>query len=1679
MKREILRIMTDNGAGKEPTPFYDIQITEYSLNPQRMGNPQLTATVMYAFCLDKKWTHREFVVLNGERYYIRQTPTSTIANTEAPLYKHEITFRTEREELLGNVYFYDTVYFRESLAGDKPVANSTTFSFYGNIREFIDRLNCALRYAGVGDSILKSKTTLSIDDKPVGDGYCAVFDPYGGYDGDITKEISVSDQYIINVISDSYQQYEIPYKYEGKRIVFGAFDEVINHVFKYGADNELMSITKSNANAKVINKISFKGSSENIPYYYPNETEYGHIIVKAASTNSIITDNIIELAKPNVLVAKTKQEAENPIELHFKESRTTILQSEFQPLRVVKTDDTDSSKIETNIKGLSGDINPSNWYKITRQDKSKDSALLEFDITFSLEEDMEVELADIQGIFWCNEVSGYNFKPMNILSSQMRAWLYDTYGNKEIFADKGIDGRVFKFGMLNGGTKYRITIQFYAYWREQNNSGVAYVGFKSASVGENISFVPSNKIYWKQGDTIFESSKQFGINLTITDARLEQAAKNKEKIYWTAVERMPFSENLMPPIYRETYGNERFYKALNDTYVDPDTKEPYKFPNPYIEGAPSEYIYVNEDIKPTIEGIKNSKGQLFGEIADIRYDDDDNDSLKADVDEDSDADSANYEHSFFYIKLNIFDGEYGFNLFESASQKDAMTLQMISGNCNGCKFKIQAYETTQDGVQVWQNPVQTLGENGDIVKGNYNDKINTSNIQSWQQNTKTHSIWICVQKDAETFGVIIPNQSNNYKPKIGDKFNIINIDLPQGYILAAERQGMEEAIRYMADNNEEKFTFDISVSRIFFGYHKDILSQIDENKKLQVEYNGQIYELYISGMTVSYKNGEPLPDVKINLTDTISVGQNFVQQVAERASSLIANAYTLGGVVGGGGGGLSTAMAEKRYLNKQRSDRTPFKLASDTGFEVGEFMSGNRGGIFYVDPESGESHIEVDQIRVRMKAIFEELMIQQTDTIGGELIVSAGGAIKISAVEPLASGNPSIWRCYFKASEGDSDIECKFTQGDFVMCKQSNLKSSASTISNQYYWLQVNEVNNEEYYVDLLHLQGFTVGGTPRVGDVVCQLGNNAEIMRQSAIVLSTTNEFAPCVTLYHGINECSLNNKAVIEYGVDKTSGTPQPFFNCYGRFFYGDKDKSSYIQFDPTEKKLTFKGELDILSTVSGTGQDLVGFVAKKVNDEFDDMEIGTRNILRNTGQSYTLEQYNVGVYRSDLKSVNSTYMLKQGQQYTIRAKATRSFEQTSPQIFISLRSTDESVSMTVSDENTDKDSGTTFTWENKDSYVYVRGLAYNESCTLSEIMLVKGAKMTSLWSAAPEDTDYMFNAMQDAQKEDTSISGGLILSSLIALGYKAQDGNFVVMAGLNGIYDEKKTGNGIVLWGGGNMIDAEDANENDIPATTVIRMDGTGYMAGNTIRFKESEVELGDALRLTDGSLSLMENGYERVRITNEQLPQDLTQISNSSGEINGDTYTSCNVYSNGVITSVGTSTANALFNKITIDGQKDDVVNLSFLVTIPNVQMNTSSFLRWYVDGVQQSPRTFIISGNNLACGFNLNVKLKSDTLSVQIEIDRGNVNASGSVSSVIATCVYSGTRQSVGANNTLLAKDGFVSAWGKTIVGAKDGLAVMLTERYGIQVTDNDIKLRIGSSTWRTLSVGNDNTLKLN
>lgn len=872
------------------------------------------------------------------------------------------------------------------------------------------------------------------------------------------------------------------------------------------------------------------------------------------------------------------------------------------------------------------------------------------------------------------------------------------------------------------------------------------------------------------------------------------------------------TQNLMPSIYRQTNGAERFYNALNDTYKIPGTNDYYFFKNTYSSKKVKEIKVDFSDIKPTIENVTNASGQLFGEIADIAFDDNDSDELGTGEGNNIFNGTDEYVHSYFYIKLHIYNGDYGFNLFEQGLEGGTAVINMTTGNCAACEFEIGVtYKDNEPGRAF--NPV-LVDSSGNLPAGDFEQKVTsqTSQYIESQQNTSTNEVWIAVKKDNTTFGVVMPNATNNYKPSVGDKFVITGIKMPKSLVLVAEKRLDEALIKYMSENNDEKFSFSVSFSRVFLAENSMLAGLLNENSRIYIKYNDKEYFMYVNSFTCK-ADKNCLYDISVELTDKLSANVSALRStITEIAGDIIGERMGVSLNVSDILGRIS-----RYFISKINNDTANGLITFLKGLLIGK----NGSGITVL--ENGMSQAVVDYLYVKVKAVFDELEVKKKTYVGGEQVISHAG-MKCNRVDEL----DDVYRCYFKEEEDGIEIENQFTPGSLAIAQECNIKTGISHhVGNRYYWRLVTAVG--ENYIDLSKTvcDPNVENDVPVAGDDIVGLGHKTDITRQAAIILSSVNEVSPSIIMYQGINDFTLTGKDVISFDFDKSTGKAR--MKVYGDTYIGDKDRTTYMEYTQ-DKGVDIKGMFHIEQGSTGW-RNMEGLpdeiqaaadLAQEAKDAIDNAAVGSVNLLRNSGFTGDYEtedlsaatelsadtelfskqlEYWTGVatvsadsdagsgYSAAIGSLSQSVSLIKGESYVISYKAKGTSVSVSCGSF--------SVSQPLTSSYQRYTHKITF---NGSGIFLISGTA-----TVCDLQLERGTIATD-WKPSILDNDkatagfqsinYIASAIKDGSVD---ILGGLILANMIQLGNYKNGKLQKVTAGVSGIYNDDDD---VAFWAGGKL-------------------------------------------------------------------------------------------------------------------------------------------------------------------------------------------------------------------------------------------------------------------------------------
>ena len=481
----------------------------------------------------------------------------------------------------------------------------------------------------------------------------------------------------------------------------------------------------------------------------------------------------------------------------------------------------------------------------------------------------------------------------------------------------------------------------------------------------------------------------------------------------------------------------------------------------------------------------------------------------------------------------------------------------------------------------------------------------------------------------DTYGRTLPDSV--MCPKEGDRFFLFNWDATKitdtDLIPTAQLSLFDRAKQYYQKTmiSNSNFTCTMDGDKFYndgtYDYHP-----LGEQVKLindmfaQVDADGKHYRnSRIIGMEIPLD----IPYDHPQYTVGEKAATSRLGKLEDKVDSIKVNGMQIGGTGSGNGGGVyvigmnDTTPASDSNVYSARRSRMEFvsRLQDNTAKgtitweKVQKFFSGlhvgnsnNENGGSWTPDAEGRSHLITDYLEVRMKAIFEELVINKTSTIGGKEIISPAGGVVAHKVEEVTvtynNVSQKAYRCYFLAEQDGDEVDNDFAVNDQVRSESFNVrKGTYHKDGNHFYWRLVIgrdedpvELEGKKYhYIDLSDTDCATASDVPAKGDVLNQCGNRTDVERQNCLIFSAVDTYSPSISLYHGINSYSFANREYVEYGVNKQNN--KAFFNVYGDMYVGDRptkengyEGSSYIRYDSSTKQMSVKAKISAKSTVDG---------------------------------------------------------------------------------------------------------------------------------------------------------------------------------------------------------------------------------------------------------------------------------------------------------------------------------------------------------------------------------------------------------------------------------------------------------------------------------------------------------------
>lgn len=602
----------------------------------------------------------------------------------------------------------------------------------------------------------------------------------------------------------------------------------------------------------------------------------------------------------------------------------------------------------------------------------------------------------------------------------------------------------------------------------------------------------------------------------------------------------------------------------------------------YVEG-----VTINDDIYPR-NLIKTSKVT----------------SYEKDVEDESTPEEGDFIKRTFYRvnSLSIIneDGEKtGDMAFRKSYILSGKNLHIVfqSGSLNGMDFEC---EFNPDRVE-------------EILKDDDGNPILKDGKE--QINPKSQVFEIVANED---YGRFLPDITLH--PKDGDTFVLYNWDstkLGETLVSSASNELLTDAIKDMKKSMIDPTTYTCTAEANYsYNQGRGNLHGVGDRVNL---YNKGYGDSYRSSRIIGYEFCLDIPydGAKYYVGEKPSYSR--LNAMESKIEELVYNGQSYLNGNGGGGKSIyviksydsttptdynvySAKKVEDSFLHKDKEDKALSLISFMRGLLVGYFSTLS-GGSWTPDTE-GRSHLITDYLEVRMKAIFEELVIKKTSTIGGKEIISPAGGVAAYKVDEVTVTYKEVsqkaYRCYFLAEQDGDKVDNDFAMEDQVRSESFNLNAGKyHKTGNHFLWRLVIGRDEEPvalegkkyHYIDLSETDCATGSDVPMKGDVLSQCGNRSDPMRQSCLVFSAVDTYAPCLALYYGINSYSFDNKEYVEYGVDKSGDKPKAFFRSYGDAYIGDRptkdnnyEGDSYVKYDSEQKKVIIKAELSVKSTLQG---------------------------------------------------------------------------------------------------------------------------------------------------------------------------------------------------------------------------------------------------------------------------------------------------------------------------------------------------------------------------------------------------------------------------------------------------------------------------------------------------------------
>lgn len=465
-------------------------------------------------------------------------------------------------------------------------------------------------------------------------------------------------------------------------------------------------------------------------------------------------------------------------------------------------------------------------------------------------------------------------------------------------------------------------------------------------------------------------------------------------------------------------------------------------------------------------------------------------------------------------------------------------------------------------------------------------------------------------------------------PKVGDKYILWNIRMPDEYYPLAEQEFKQAVDKYNEEHAIDVSCYKSPTDHVYIEEHG---IDLYIGRRVRLESTKYFPETGFRNSRITKVTRKVnLPsqmDIEISdatstgtmeaISDSITDAKNYVKTATSGSfPDLIRswdNTYPTDNNV------FSARRTLKEALSRLREDTAQEKIRFLKGADFGKYEAGESGatvdgdgnaewltavirellrsvkfvdGMFgegwqlWMDALTGLSNLTIDKVTIRQTLVALELLIQKVRSIGGQFVVSAASG-KIKTV----------------AKDGDNykitfEQDNEFVAHDLMRCAEF------TGASLRGYWVEVSASDGNGITVPVSEFGGVE----PKEGDECVLMGNTQNRLRQNLISIAATEDGQPRVDVLDGVCAKNFNDCLRVRLGnLDGISDSRFPADNQpHGNGLYGDNvylmgtfilttGEDILTRFEITEGKIE--------AAVEGLRQDFAGDKGYLSNSTFYD--------------------------------------------------------------------------------------------------------------------------------------------------------------------------------------------------------------------------------------------------------------------------------------------------------------------------------------------------------------------------------------------------------------------------------------------------------------------------------------------